>query len=194
MKSALEADIDHVPLHPANRVHERVNDRVNERVDAVAVTRSQRHRARLRVVWRGTILLSGLVTWAIARHSAELQSVLPACPFWSLTGFFCPGCGATRSTLALLHGDIDAALGWNPLWVLVLTLLVAQLALRAVRGAWVWDAPRRARIARALLIVVIAFGVARNIPVLPWCALSPAGSGCIERDEADAAGTDAADR
>jgi len=40
---------------------------------------------------------------------------LPRCAFHALTGCPCPTCGATRCVLALMHGHVSQALGWNPL-------------------------------------------------------------------------------
>lgn len=34
------------------------------------------------------------------------SSRLPKCLFNSITGYYCPACGNTRSTIALLHGDM----------------------------------------------------------------------------------------
>src|SRR5580698_10298809 len=48
----------------------------------------------------------------------------PGCTFHSLTGLHCPGCGATRCCHALVHGDIEQALAWNPLFVLLLPYIV----------------------------------------------------------------------
>jgi hypothetical protein len=39
----------------------------------------------------------------------------PRCAFFAVTGFPCLTCGATRSTIAFLHGDFFSALRWNPL-------------------------------------------------------------------------------
>ena len=39
---------------------------------------------------------------------------LPACVFYSMTGFYCPGCGGTRSVYALLHGNIIKSLYYHP--------------------------------------------------------------------------------
>lgn len=36
------------------------------------------------------------------------------CPFYEITGLYCPGCGGTRSLTALLHGDVLLAFHENP--------------------------------------------------------------------------------
>ena len=43
----------------------------------------------------------------------------PLCPLASGFGIPCPGCGLTRATLSLLHGDVRTALHFHPLvWLL----------------------------------------------------------------------------
>jgi hypothetical protein len=49
----------------------------------------------------------------------------PRCPFFSLTGLPCVTCGATRSAIALLHGDFLAALRWNPLAFVAFCAVIA---------------------------------------------------------------------
>src|SRR5207253_1036215 len=51
----------------------------------------------------------------------------PVCPFRTLTGFACPGCGSTRGMHALVHGDVIAAFKFNPLLVLSLPFLLYAL-------------------------------------------------------------------
>ena len=51
----------------------------------------------------------------------------PLCPLAGSFGVPCPGCGLTRATLALLHGDVRNALHYHPL-VLLVAPLVAILA------------------------------------------------------------------
>ena len=39
----------------------------------------------------------------------------PPCAFHSLTGYYCPGCGGTRSLIALLEGKVILSLFYHPL-------------------------------------------------------------------------------
>ena len=97
----------------------------------------------------------------------------PICLFHSLTGWNCPGCGATRAAYQLLHGHPLRALRDNALFVLMLALLAiwsARLMVRRMRnqpvtakvppGVW-W----------ALLVGALTFTVLRNLPAFVW--LSP---------------------
>lgn len=52
----------------------------------------------------------------------------PQCPFHAVTGWPCVTCGATRSTIAFLHGDVLSALRWNPLvWAALCGIIVFDL-------------------------------------------------------------------
>ena len=64
----------------------------------------------------------------------------PHCIFFSITGFPCVTCGATRATIQFLHGNFLAAWKWNPLVLIFLFGLTlfnvyaaAVLATRAPR-------------------------------------------------------------
>lgn len=69
---------------------------------------------------RRTVVALGLVALGLAFALAGP----PVCPTALFFGIPCPGCGLTRATLALLHGDLGAALHFHPL-VFVLTPLFA---------------------------------------------------------------------
>jgi hypothetical protein len=114
--------------------------------------------------------------YVAASDPVHHQTLVPPCPFHAATGLWCPGCGLTRATHALLHGHVMTALGYNVLTPLLFGLI-----------AWSW----LGRMARALgrpipepaavpkkvwigvIIAVALFGVARNIPVAPLSALAP---------------------
>jgi hypothetical protein len=92
--------------------------------------------------------------------------ILPVCPFHQLTGLWCPGCGTTRALHQVLHGNLAAAIRLNPLAMLMLPLvgyLVARGDASTLKPTWIW----------ALLGVVVAFGVFRNIPTYPFTLLAP---------------------
>jgi len=70
----------------------------------------------------------------------------PLCPLASTFGIPCPGCGLTRATLALLRGDIHAALRFHPLvWLLAPLFVVAMVAtfIELVRAPETQRAERR---------------------------------------------------
>lgn len=115
-------------------------------------------------------------TTLLATVSPHTPGQYGTCPSLWLLGVYCPGCGALRATSDLAHLDLVSAWSMNPLWVLVIpVLVVAWVAwlLRAWRGrrldlqlaVWMWAAP---------LAVVLAYAVLRNVPALaPW--LAPGG-------------------
>jgi hypothetical protein len=56
------------------------------------------------------------------------------CPFKVLTGLPCPGCGLTRSSVALLHGDLSTAVYFHPLGPpIILAAVIVGLV-----DAWAW--------------------------------------------------------
>lgn len=73
---------------------------------------SQKRRA---VTRRILILLIPLAAAAAAVLLARLLPSLrlPACPSYEIGHFYCPGCGATRSVIALGSGDLLLALRQN---------------------------------------------------------------------------------
>jgi Protein of unknown function (DUF2752) len=93
----------------------------------------------------------------------------PPCLFHRLTGWNCPGCGATRAAHELLRGHWRAAFHDN-------ALLLAALPGLAWFGVRQWREPERRRPVNPLslwilLAVVVLFGVVRNLAGFEW--LSP---------------------
>jgi hypothetical protein len=73
------------------------------------------------------------------------------CPFHRLTGLLCPLCGITRAWVALIHGEILAALRWHPFVVLIIPIL---------SGAALGWRPSSA-MCRGGLIALVSFGILR---------------------------------
>lgn len=107
---------------------------------------------------------------AAALLAGSRSAVGLPCPLRTLTGLDCPLCGATRATLALLHGAWPAALDHNALYVIALPFVAAIGLVWLVRGTlpgWV----NRGRAPLALLAVAISFVVLRNLPFEPFSIL-----------------------
>lgn len=134
------------------------------------------------VKWAVTIpVLFVLLGLTLCLRSVDLASpppFLPRCGFHYLTGLHCPGCGNTRATYALLHGDVGGALRQNGLFVIGLPFLIFW----ACRSWISWIFPHRVqplpfrwRQPHTLAIVwlVVGFGVVRNIPLQPFSRLAP---------------------
>ncbi|HXK20996.1 MAG TPA: DUF2752 domain-containing protein, partial [Polyangiaceae bacterium] len=98
--------------------------------------------------------------------AAALRFDFPLCPVASSFGIPCPGCGLTRATLALLHGNVRAALHYHPLVWLLSPLFVGFVGSAAVDLLRDPAAPRRAprvrwdgRIVTALAAIVLVLTV-----------------------------------
>ncbi len=102
----------------------------------------------------------------------------PPCPFYILTGIYCPGCGAGRCVTALLHFRFYAAFRYNPLMVICLPFVAYYLFkvyFGFVLGRDLLPIPKiRGRaFGITVLTVIIAYWILRNIPVYPFSLLAP---------------------
>jgi len=100
----------------------------------------------------------------------------PRCYLYWTTGLHCPGCGATRSVGALVRGDLPQAAAYNLLFVALLPFLALWLLLRQLGlwTGWHWLCLRWPNwLIYTLLVVAIAFGIARNLPLEPFSLLAP---------------------
>jgi len=95
----------------------------------------------------------------------------PLCPFRSLTGLRCPGCGTTRALHQLLHGHALAAFELNPLLLLALPVLGILLIVYtrcAVDGRPMPQVVLPRTYAWAICALVFGFWVFRNTAVYPF--------------------------
>ena len=118
-------------------------------------------------------LLIGMMLYV---YNPSASRLFPPCPFHALTGWYCPGCGSLRALHQLLHGEIAAAFQLNPLMVLFLPFVAyglfaglwnmcfkTHIPVVRLRAHWIW----------AILVVIILYGIARNLPFAPFTALAP---------------------
>lgn len=122
------------------------------------------------------LIAGGLVVFSQTNPFEPGGTFLPRCVFREATGYLCPGCGSGRATHSLLHGRLALAWRCNPLFVIALPLMTAGLVNEAVRAArgrplWRWRMP--GRLLLAIVVVVVLFGVVRNLPYRALDVLRP---------------------
>ena len=86
------------------------------------------------------------------------------CSLYSLSGIYCPACGGTRSTAALINGQILVSLRYN-IWVVLFCLLGILLYTEFVLKLFDIDikiVPRRNAFIFTVLALFIIYSVARN--------------------------------
>jgi hypothetical protein len=100
--------------------------------------------------------------------SIAIASDFPLCPVAGTFGVPCPGCGLTRATLALLHGDLERALKFHPLVWLLGPLFIGFVSVSVFELVRTPPAQRRAPIVRwsargvsvvATFLLVVSVGV-----------------------------------
>lgn len=113
------------------------------------------------------ILSTGLIV-VYSTFDPEFLSFFPSCPFHSITGLHCPGCGSQRAIYDLLQANFYQAFSHNPLIVLGI--------LTGFYKAVIWlkypdskQAPNNLLYHKntpwVILILVISFWILRNIPL-----------------------------
>jgi hypothetical protein len=91
----------------------------------------------------------------------------PTCPFYAITGYYCPGCGSLRMVHALTHGHVAEAFGRNALAFVTLPLLGylwVRWAVAVRRGRPIQAGVLRPWAIIAFAVVGAVFWVVRNLP------------------------------
>jgi hypothetical protein len=122
--------------------------------------------------------LGGVTAWVMLRNPLQ-ATVFPPCPLHATTGLWCPGCGATRASYLLLHGDVASALHFNALWVVLAPFALYQavaFAGQAFGVRWLRPVPLTQVMIVALLGALLGFGLVRNLPFDALHLLNPVSS------------------
>jgi hypothetical protein len=111
----------------------------------------------------GVLLLGAMAgLLAIALKDPRTHGLGVLCPSRRFLGIYCPGCGTTRATYDLLHGEFARAFRSNPLFVILGAPLVAVFI-----GSLGWTVLRAERLA---------------LRVPHWLALAAVGSSRCSSD------------
>lgn len=95
------------------------------------------------------------------------QLHLPACGFHELTGFYCPGCGATRAIYHLARGEWVLALRSN-IFILCglpfLGFIYIQNLVNAIKPGTIPIIHLSANGSRMIAVIVLLWWLVRNLP------------------------------
>jgi hypothetical protein len=117
-------------------------------------------------IFASLILLGLMLIYAL--YDPADSPIFPKCPFRSLTGYKCPGCGSQRAIHDLLHLDIAAAFRENFMLMLAIPYMITGAVFDLIKK----PGPRLISWRKILfgtkaifivLFLIIAFWILRNI-------------------------------
>jgi hypothetical protein len=130
-----------------------------------------------RILGVAVALMIVLGTFVLFFLDPATHGFYPQCMFHRVTGLNCPGCGGLRALHQLAHGHLATAFRYNALVVLGLPIA----AVWAVRKIWPGSPAALSTIETyrapfwlwTLVVVMVVFGIVRNLPFPVLAQLSP---------------------
>lgn len=120
----------------------------------------------------GAVLVLSITAYYFFWNLSE-KSLLPSCPFKTLTGLYCPGCGGQRAFHATLHGDFVEAFHDNFLIFIIIPMALYKVIVKMngsaikdnfiLKGNGIW----------IFLSLLFFFTLIRNVPLYPLNQLIP---------------------
>ena len=118
------------------------------------------------IVLAAFIVMIGVVVYFnFDPSNPTLSKYFPKCPFYSLLGLKCPGCGTQRALHAMLNLDFVQAARYNALLLVALPLIGLYLFADVMKKRWpgLDNALNHPVTIAVLLVVIAAWLVLRNI-------------------------------
>ncbi|MFU8802247.1 MAG: DUF2752 domain-containing protein [Bradymonadaceae bacterium] len=140
--------------------------KVDEAPSRTGLSPKERRKGLVYVLGFAALLVSGRLY-----EQTPLDGVI-WCVFRRATGLDCPGCGITRSLVSMMHGDVAASLSAHPFGLLFFATLGIVAIHRGLESAlnrkvgWPGEALWARvgnRVLGAILLIVVAFGIWRNL-------------------------------
>ena len=118
-----------------------------------------------------TIPALALMGWYVWATLNIIPEEIAGCVMLRATGFYCPGCGGTRSVVALLRGNLIQSVLYHPAVlygvVLFLAYFVSQTLMRLTKGR-VKGLPMKPYYLYILLGIIAVNFIVRNVLLVFW--------------------------
>ena len=93
------------------------------------------------------------------------------CLFYTIAGYYCPGCGITRLAFSCLKLDFYQAFRYNPLaFILIILFIIFKLLKIIIKKLIKIDLEIPNYIYYILLIIILLYGILRNVPLFDFLA------------------------
>lgn len=114
-------------------------------------------------IWGAVLLL--LAAYVYYSYDPSHSELFPKCPFLTLTGWKCPGCGSQRALHQLMHGNIVGAFQYNAMMVCAIPAVLILLLAEWKRCRWphFYSLVNHPWVVLAVAILAITWWIGRNI-------------------------------
>jgi hypothetical protein len=102
--------------------------------------------------------------------------LFPRCIFYSLTGYYCPGCGSQRAIHSLLHLNFEGVAGYNFLFLPAVLAIAYHYLHPLLNKQFGWKLPNifyQKNTPWIILGLILLFWLLRNLPGYPFSVLAP---------------------
>ncbi|MEW7281104.1 DUF2752 domain-containing protein [Aquimarina sp. 2201CG1-2-11] len=109
-------------------------------------------------------------------YNPTIEGIFPKCPFYSVTGLYCPGCGSQRALHQLLHFNLLETINYNALYVIGLFSILYNLIIKGVNTYFnkgYYNYLNHPKTPIVIGVIIIIFWILRNISSQPFCYLAP---------------------
>lgn len=124
------------------------------------------------------ILISGIVVYYFYQNNpSDADTTFIRCPSNSIFSINCPGCGSQRAFHHILHLEFKEAFRYNALFVLAIPFVIYWFVIKIYN--LVFDTKKTIQIPTnklfwiGLLLIVLFYGIMRNVSIYPFTLLNP---------------------
>ena len=117
----------------------------------------------MKVIYKIILCLVGLSCFILFYYFIDPthSHLTPKCPFWLMTGYYCPGCGSQRAVHAFLKGHIWEGIQYN--YLLLPSLVYIVLLTVAPKGGKLIQSLTSSTACWVIFAVFMAWWVVRNL-------------------------------